>query len=99
MWQSTELSVKRPFRIEYLNEEAKKKRDQARIAKGKDETEKIRLKLWKYSYMIKKDQPKLREALGLSENCTYEDLFEAMEVDIEGKERDILERIQPSHKS
>ena len=50
---------------------------------------KVHVKLWKYEYMVKKDQPKLKQVLGLDQNCTYEDLFYALEFDERGEECDL----------
>ena len=72
-----------------LNEEAKEKRDLKRKAKKNGKLDKIHIKLWKYDYMVKKDQPKLKEALGLKPDCTYEELFNAIDVDLEGNECDL----------
>ena len=76
-------------KIDFLNAEAKKKRDLTRKEKANGDLEKIRLKLWKYQYMVKKDQPKLKESLGLDPKCTYEALFEHAEFDIDGEECDL----------
>ena len=78
-------------RIDQLNKEAKEKRDSAREAKKNGRLDKVHLKLWKYSYMVKKDQPKLKEVLGLEANCSYEELFSKMDVDEDGEECDMKE--------
>ena len=77
------------LRIQLLNEEAKEKRDLKRKEKKDGKLGKIHIKLWKYNYMVQKDTPKLKEELGLTPECTYEELFNAIEVDVDGDECDL----------
>ena len=76
-------------KIEQMNEEAKKTRDLTRKAKKNGELDKVHLKLWTHSYMVKKDQPKLKQVLGLEADCSYEELFSKLKVDIDGDECDL----------
>jgi len=43
----------------------------------------------KYEYMITKNQPKLKETLGLNPNCSYEELFGVADFDVNGDECDL----------
>ena len=76
-------------KINKLNEEAKAKRDLSRKAKQDGRLDKVHLKLWAHSYMVKKDQQKLREVLGLRPDCSYEELFSKLKMDIDGDECDL----------
>ena len=72
-----------------MNEEAKKTRDLTRKAKKNGKMDKIHLKLWTNRYMVSKDEPKLREVLGLKPDCSYEELFSKLKLDYYGNECDL----------